>query len=58
MTVTKTKAHIMDKVVIYARVSSKDQEVEGFSIPAQLKALREYASKNNLRSRIHEMNFV
>jgi len=37
----------MDKVIIYARVSSKDQEVEGYSIPAQLKVLREYASKNN-----------
>lgn len=34
--------------IIYARVSSKDQETEGYSIPAQLKALREYASKNNL----------
>src|SRR5271163_1949706 len=32
--------------VIYARVSSKEQEQEGFSIPAQLKLLREYAQKN------------
>lgn len=38
----------MNKAVIYARVSSKDQEVEGFSIPAQLKSLYEYAAKNNL----------
>ena len=37
----------MDKALIYARVSSKDQEVEGYSIPAQLKVLQEYASKNN-----------
>ncbi len=37
----------MNKAVIYARVSSKDQEVEGFSIPAQLKVLHEYAAKNN-----------
>lgn len=37
----------MNKAVIYARVSSKDQEIEGFSIPAQLKLLREYAVKNN-----------
>lgn len=29
--------------VIYARVSSKDQEREGFSIPAQLRLLRDYA---------------
>ncbi len=36
------------KVVLYARVSSKDQEKEGFSIPAQLELLRGYASKNNM----------
>jgi site-specific DNA recombinase len=29
--------------VLYARVSSKDQEKEGFSIPAQLRLLRDYA---------------
>src|SRR3954454_9713436 len=34
------------QAVIYARVSSKEQEKEGFSIPAQLKLLREYASAN------------
>src|ERR1700724_1525433 len=32
------------QVVLYARVSSKDQEKEGFSIPAQLRLLRDYAS--------------
>ena len=31
--------------VLYARVSSKEQEKEGFSIPAQLKVLQEYATK-------------
>jgi len=36
----------MKKAVVYARVSSKEQEREGFSIPAQLKLLREYASRN------------
>jgi site-specific DNA recombinase len=36
----------MKQAVIYARVSSKDQEREGFSIPAQLKLLREYALKH------------
>lgn len=36
------------KAVIYARVSSKEQEEEGFSIPAQLKLLREYAQKHGL----------
>ena len=30
--------------VVYARVSSKDQEREGFSIPAQLDLLRSYAA--------------
>src|SRR5437773_2514382 len=29
--------------VIYSRVSSKDQEKEGFSIPAQMELLRSYA---------------
>lgn len=33
----------MRKAVLYARVSSKEQEREGFSIPAQLKILKEYA---------------
>ena len=36
----------MKKAVIYARVSSKGQEKEGFSIPAQIKFLTEYAKKN------------
>lgn len=44
----KQRSHPMEKAVIYARVSSKDQEAEGFSIPAQIKALQEYAAKNNL----------
>jgi site-specific DNA recombinase len=34
------------QAVIYARVSSKEQEKEGFSIPSQLKLLKEYASAN------------
>src|SRR5436190_3338976 len=34
------------QTVIYARVSSKEQEKEGFSIPAQLKLLREYSAAN------------
>jgi site-specific DNA recombinase len=32
---------------IYARVSTTEQEKEGFSIPAQLKMLREYAVKHD-----------
>ena len=35
--------------VIYARVSSKEQEKEGFSIPAQLRLLREYAATTGLK---------
>lgn len=34
--------------VIYARVSSKDQERDGFSIPAQLRLLRDYAVARKL----------
>ena len=37
---------VRKQAVIYARVSSKEQEKEGFSIPAQLKLLKEYASAN------------
>jgi|GEM_PF-5266065 len=37
----------MKKAVIYARVSSQEQKREGFSIDAQIKLLREYASKQN-----------
>jgi len=36
------------KVVLYARVSSKEQEKEGFSIPSQLKLLNKYAEDNNV----------
>ncbi len=34
--------------VIYARVSSKEQEREGYSIDAQLKLLRQYAAEKHL----------
>jgi site-specific DNA recombinase len=50
---TLSKQMITKKAVIYARVSSKEQEKEGFSIPAQLKLLKNYAIQNNL-SLIHE----
>jgi predicted site-specific integrase-resolvase len=39
---------VSKSAVIYARVSSKEQEKEGFSIPAQLKLLREYAAAQGL----------
>jgi site-specific DNA recombinase len=35
--------------VAYARVSSKEQEKEGYSIPAQLKSLRSYAAVSSLQ---------
>ena len=37
------------KVVIYVRVSSKEQEKEGFSIPAQLKLLNSYAAEQGFQ---------
>jgi site-specific DNA recombinase len=36
------------KAVLYARVSTRDQEKEGYSIPAQVKLLEDYASLNGL----------
>ena len=38
----------MNLAILYARVSSKEQEKEGYSIPAQLRLLKEYAQKNSL----------
>ena len=35
--------------VVYARVSSKEQEKEGYSVPAQLKLLRDYAAEESFR---------
>jgi DNA invertase Pin-like site-specific DNA recombinase len=37
----------MQKAILYARVSSREQEQEGYSIPAQQRLLREYATKND-----------
>jgi site-specific DNA recombinase len=34
----------------YSRVSTKDQEKEGYSIPAQIKLLNEYGSRENITS--------
>lgn len=39
----------MKQAVLYARVSSKEQEQSGFSIPAQIKLLKEYACKNGVK---------
>ena len=38
----------MTSAFLYARVSSREQEQGGFSIPAQVKAIREYAAKKDL----------
>src|SRR5436853_248076 len=35
--------------VLYARVSSKEQQDEGYSVPAQVRVLREYAAKKGLK---------
>src|SRR5688500_6575279 len=43
-----TSAGVPHQAVLYARVSSKDQEREGFSIPAQQKLLRQYAAEHGL----------
>ena len=44
----RQEVQITPKAVIYARVSSREQEREGFSIPAQLKLLRDHAEANGL----------
>ena len=44
----KTVQTPRSSAVIYARVSSKQQDVEGFSIPAQLELLRSYAAANGI----------
>ncbi len=39
----------MQNALAYARVSTKEQAEKGFSIPAQLKAVREYAKSHDFR---------
>ncbi|MHB8868725.1 MAG: recombinase family protein [Thermoleophilia bacterium] len=41
----------MQPCVIYARVSTKEQQEEGYSIPAQLKAVRSFCEKEGLETR-------
>src|SRR5262245_50003947 len=45
---TRARAVATNTAVAYARVSSKDQEREGFSIPAQRKLLQLYARDRHL----------
>ena len=46
---TKRNEQTEKRAVLYARVSSKEQEKEGFSIPAQQKLLEGYACENGFR---------
>ncbi|WP_235512353.1 MULTISPECIES: recombinase family protein [unclassified Sphingomonas] len=46
---TKAPKVLSHKAVLYARVSSKEQDREGFSIDAQMKLLRNYAAENDIR---------
>ena len=39
----------MEQAILWARVSTKEQAEEGYSLDAQIKLLREYAKKNNLK---------
>ena len=39
----------MMQAVIYARVSSREQEETGYSLPAQQKFLEEYAARKNFQ---------
>lgn len=41
--------YMIMKSVLFARVSSREQEETGYSLPSQEKLLREYASKNDFR---------
>ena len=47
----KSKSHTTQRqdAVKYGRVSSKEQEKEGFSIPAQFKLLDQYAKSQGLK---------
>ncbi len=44
----RNAADSVSRAVAYARVSSKEQEKEGFSIPAQLKLLKDYAAREGI----------
>lgn len=39
----------MEQAILWARVSTKEQAEEGYSLDAQIKLLREYAKNNELR---------
>ncbi len=39
----------MEQGILWARVSTKEQAEEGYSLDAQIKMLRDYAFKNDLK---------
>lgn len=39
----------MEQAILWARVSTKEQAEEGYSLDAQIKMLRDYAFKNSLK---------
>ncbi len=45
---TNSRAAQPIQAVLRARVSSKEQEEEGFSLPAQIRPLQEYAARNGM----------
>ena len=45
---SKTRKRIL-RVGLYGRVSTEEQALRGFSIEAQVDALKEYAKKNNMK---------
>lgn len=48
VTVAEPSKSLKTTAVIYIRVSSKEQQQEGFSLDAQLRFLSDYAQKKNL----------
>ncbi len=45
---SETKMNMKMKAVLFARVSTREQAEEGYSLPAQEKLLKDYASKHDL----------
>ena len=39
----------MEQAILWARVSTKEQAEEGYSLDAQIKLLRDYSQKNGLK---------
>jgi hypothetical protein len=58
MPTAKDKQARSNRVVLYERVSSKDQEKEGYSIPAQQRLLRDYAGSGGSLFRALRRNLM